>query len=102
MAPRTTGKESADATQSPKKNTDLAAAWEASMLTRRTALLDMAAAGMTARALPVFAKASQPATAVNFEVPANACDCHTHIHGDPAQFPFFDGRVYTPELALPE
>jgi predicted TIM-barrel fold metal-dependent hydrolase len=39
---------------------------------------------------------------VSFEVPAGACDCHTHIHGDPAQFPFFPGRVYTPEVALPE
>src|SRR6266487_3108441 len=48
------------------------------------------------------AKASQPATPVNFEVPAGACDCHTHIHGDPAQFPFFAGRTYTPEMALPE
>ena len=49
-----------------------------------------------------FAKASQPATAVNFAVPANACDCHTHIHGDPKRFPFFAGRVYTPETASPE
>ncbi len=49
-----------------------------------------------------LAKAAQPATAVNFEVPADACDCHTHIHGDPQQFPFFSGRVYTPETALPE
>ena len=48
------------------------------------------------------AKASQPATAVNFEVPANACDCHTHIFGDPAVYPFFVGRVYTPEVALPQ
>ena len=38
---------------------------------------------------------------VSFEVPAGACDCHTHIHGDPARFPFFAGRVYTPEVALP-
>ncbi len=50
----------------------------------------------------VFAKASQPATPVNFDVPAGACDCHTHIYGDPEQFPFFSGRVYTPEMALPE
>ena len=49
-----------------------------------------------------FAKASQPGTAVNFDVPAGACDCHTHIHGDPVKFPFFAGRVYTPEVALPE
>jgi predicted TIM-barrel fold metal-dependent hydrolase len=39
---------------------------------------------------------------VSFEVPAGACDCHTHIHGDPTTFPFFAGRVYTPEVALPE
>src|SRR5712692_9001217 len=39
---------------------------------------------------------------VNFDVPAGACDCHTHIHGDPARFPYFSGRVYTPEMALPE
>ena len=48
------------------------------------------------------AAASQPSTPVNFDVPADACDCHTHIHGDPAKFPFFAGRVYTPELASPE
>ena len=49
-----------------------------------------------------FANAAQPATPVNFDVPAGACDCHTHIHGDPEKFPFFPGRVYTPEMALPE
>lgn len=48
------------------------------------------------------AKPSQPATRVDFDVPAGACDCHTHIHGDPAKFPLFAGRVYTPETALPE
>jgi len=47
-------------------------------------------------------QASQPTTKVNFEVPAGACDCHTHIHGDPEKFPFFPGRVYTPEQASPE
>jgi predicted TIM-barrel fold metal-dependent hydrolase len=47
-------------------------------------------------------RAPQPSTAVSFDVPADACDCHTHIHGDPATFPFFPGRVYTPETALPE
>jgi predicted TIM-barrel fold metal-dependent hydrolase len=49
-----------------------------------------------------FAKAAQPATPVNFEVPAGACDCPTHIHPDSEKFPFFAGRVYTPELASPE
>ena len=49
-----------------------------------------------------FTKASQPAASVDFEVPAGACDCHTHIHGDPERFPFYSGRAYTPEMALPE
>ena len=48
------------------------------------------------------AKAAQPTTPVDFDVPAGACDCHTHIHGDPEKFPFFAGRVYTPEPASPE
>lgn len=50
----------------------------------------------------VHARAAQPATPVNFDVPAHACDCHTHIHGDVGRFPFFAGRVYTPEPASPE
>jgi predicted TIM-barrel fold metal-dependent hydrolase len=49
----------------------------------------------------LFGRASQPSTRVNFAVPLFACDCHTHIFGDPAQFPFFAGRTYTPETALP-
>ena len=72
------------------------------MLTRRDVLLGAMAAGIVRRSGTVAAKASQPATTVNFEVPAGACDCHTHIHGDPAKFPFFAGRVYTPETAPPE
>src|SRR2546425_2660405 len=51
---------------------------------------------------PVPAKASHPATPVNFDVPAGSCDCHTHIYGDPVQFPYIPGRVYTPQTALPE
>jgi predicted TIM-barrel fold metal-dependent hydrolase len=46
--------------------------------------------------------AAQPETAVDFDVPADACDCHSHIFGDPLAFPFFAGRVYTPPPALPE
>ena len=49
-----------------------------------------------------LATAAQPSTPVNFDVPAGACDCHTHIHGDPEKFPFFAARTYTPELASPE
>jgi len=72
------------------------------MPTRRDVLLASLAAGVAMKSRDVFAKASQPATPVNFEVPAGACDCHTHIHPDPAKFPFYDKRVYTPELASPE
>ena len=71
------------------------------MLTRREVLIGAIAAGATMHLRTGFAKASQPATPVNFDVPAGACDCHTHIHGDPEKFPFFPGRVYTPETALP-
>src|SRR5580693_4217508 len=72
------------------------------MLTRRSILLASIAAGVTMQSRDVSAKASQPSTPVNFDVPAGACDCHTHIHADPEKFPFFAGRVYTPELASPE
>jgi len=70
------------------------------MPTRRQTVLTAIAALLAPRL--ALAKASQPATAVNFEVPAGACDCHTHIHGDMREFPMFAGRVYTPEPALPE
>src|SRR5580700_4194378 len=72
------------------------------MLTRRGILLASIAAGVTMPGRTALAKAAQPSTPVNFDVPAHACDCHTHIHGDPAKFPFFAGRVYTPEPASPE
>src|SRR6201989_3103317 len=72
------------------------------MLTPRGVLLASIAAGLTMTNRNVLAKAAQPSTPVNFDVPAGACDCHTHIHADPEKFPFFTGRVYTPEPASPE
>lgn len=72
------------------------------MLTRRTMLLASIAAGALMQNRDVLAKAAQPSTAVNFDIPEHACDCHTHIHGDVEKFPFFAGRVYTPEPASPE
>src|SRR5436309_12462704 len=72
------------------------------MLTRRSMMLASIAAGVIMNNRTATAKAAQPATPVNFDVPAGACDCHTHIHADPDKFPFFSGRVYTPELASPE
>jgi len=70
------------------------------MLTRREVLLSAAAAAALARIPAAFAKASQPGTRVTFDVPPGACDCHTHIHAP--QFPFYAGRVYTPEMAMPD
>src|ERR1700710_2136352 len=72
------------------------------MLTRRDTLVGAVAAGALMRSQSALSKAAQPKTPVNFDIPAGACDCHTHIHADPAKFPFFAGRVYTPELASPE
>jgi predicted TIM-barrel fold metal-dependent hydrolase len=72
------------------------------MLTRRGILLGSIAAGAIMQNGAMWAKAAQPSTPVNFEIPPGACDCHTHIHGDVEEFPFFAGRVYTPEPASPE
>ena len=60
-------------------------------LTRRALLAGAAGALMRAR--------SRAAAAVAFGVPRGACDCHTHVFGDPATFPFWSGRTYTPEPA---
>src|ERR1700758_4164888 len=71
------------------------------MITRRKVLIGSMAAGAAA-ILPsksLIAKASQPSTPVNFALPSGACDCHTHIFGDPQRFPWFGGRTYTPESA---
>jgi predicted TIM-barrel fold metal-dependent hydrolase len=72
------------------------------MIGRREFVFGATAAGVLIPSRFGHAKPSQPATNVNFDVPADACDCHTHIHGDPAKFPWFAGRTYTPEMALPE
>jgi predicted TIM-barrel fold metal-dependent hydrolase len=71
------------------------------MISRRDILKRAALAGAAAFVRPAtraFAKASQPATPVDFAVPPNACDCHTHIL-DPAHFPYAASRTYTPESA---
>jgi predicted TIM-barrel fold metal-dependent hydrolase len=67
-------------------------------ITRRS-LLTLATAGAASR---LFGSAAQVTTPVDFAVPPHACDCHTHIFGDPAKFPLFAGRTYTPETASPE
>jgi predicted TIM-barrel fold metal-dependent hydrolase len=69
------------------------------MTTRRQLLLSAVAAALAPGVLR--AKASQPATALSFDVPPLACDCHTHIHGEMREFPMSPSRIYTPEPALP-
>jgi predicted TIM-barrel fold metal-dependent hydrolase len=71
------------------------------MLSRRQmlAVTSLAAAAAVRRSRRASDTASQPSTAVNFSVPSDACDCHTHVFGDPVRFPFAAGRTYTPESA---
>jgi predicted TIM-barrel fold metal-dependent hydrolase len=72
------------------------------MLSRREVLIGAATAAAATFArggASVFASASQPSTPVNFDVPAGACDTHTHVFGDPQRFPFATARAYTPEQA---
>src|SRR5262245_1768444 len=73
-----------------------------SRLSRRDALIGVVAAAFGLRSRTARPKPSQPATPVNFDVPAGACDCHTHIYGDTATFPYAANRAYTPETALPD
>src|ERR1700684_3325145 len=75
---------------------------EVAMLTRRNFVTGAIATGALLRADDAFAKASQPATAVNFEVPPHACDCHTHYYGDPQKFPLSPQHVNTPEGTVHE
>jgi imidazolonepropionase-like amidohydrolase len=58
-------------------------------LTRRQMLFG------TAATMLLHAREST-AQQVSFDVPPGACDCHTHMFGDPARFPFWSGRTYTP------
>jgi predicted TIM-barrel fold metal-dependent hydrolase len=70
------------------------------MLTRRE-VLRLTGAAVIARppAARAFAAASTVHTAVDFDVPRGACDCHVHVVSDPARFPMAAGRVYTPPTA---
>src|SRR6202158_583237 len=72
------------------------------MLTRRNFVTGAIVTGALLRTDVGFAKASQPSTAVNFEIPPHACDCHTHYYGDPQKFPLSPQHVNTPEGTMPE
>jgi predicted TIM-barrel fold metal-dependent hydrolase len=71
------------------------------MVSRRDVLIGAlaGAAGLARRGVSLMAAASQPSTRVSFAMPAGACDCHTHVFGDPRRFAFAAGRTYTPEPA---
>src|SRR6185295_12151574 len=69
------------------------------MLTRRQTLQGATASfSLLALRKPAAASASTVKTPVGFEVPRGACDCHVHVF-DPAHFPYFGERVYTPPEA---
>jgi predicted TIM-barrel fold metal-dependent hydrolase len=72
------------------------------MLTRRRLLYGTAAAGASLAMLRTgdarAVAASTVKTPVNFDIPRGACDCHVHVF-DPAKFPYFSGRIYTPPEA---
>ena len=70
------------------------------MLTRRAMLGQVGAAASAAWALQAGVTAGAAGrTAVDFDVPRGACDCHVHVFGDPAKFPFAEKRIYTPPQA---
>jgi len=65
------------------------------MPTRRT-IIQASGAAALGLALPAQAATRSP---VSFDMPAGAADCHVHVFPDPAKFPFFAGRSYTPPVA---
>jgi predicted TIM-barrel fold metal-dependent hydrolase len=71
------------------------------MFSRRDGIRLIGAAGALAitGAETRAAEAPTVKTPVNFKVPAGACDCHVHVFPDPARFPFWSGRGYTPPVA---
>jgi predicted TIM-barrel fold metal-dependent hydrolase len=71
------------------------------MFNRRDAIKLAGIAGVLGMASRATSAATAPTvkTPVNFKVPAGACDCHVHVFPDPAHFPFWSGRGYTPPVA---
>ena len=70
---------------------------------RRSAATSPAAAAQAGESAgdghPRTLLASQPRTAPSFSVPFGACDCHVHVFGTTAEFPFAALRGYTPPPA---
>jgi hypothetical protein len=57
------------------------------MLSRRRVLVGAVGALTLPLAGTSRAKAPQPSSTLNFETPVVACDCHTHVFGDPTPGP---------------
>ncbi len=75
------------------------------MLTRRQALINIAATATAAAFRPatdVAAAAPVPVTPVTFRVPAGACDTHTYVFCDPTRFPYAPTSGYRHEPATPD
>ena len=72
------------------------------IISRRNSLMAVSAAvlgsGPAARAAGAL-PAPTVKTPVGFAVPPGACDCHVHVFPDPAEFPFWSGRGYSPPPA---
>jgi predicted TIM-barrel fold metal-dependent hydrolase len=61
-----------------------------------------AAAAIWAAQAGIRGAAAQHRSAVAFDVPRGACDCHVHVFGEVERFPFAEKRIYTPPPALTE
>ncbi|MCJ2137052.1 amidohydrolase family protein [Methylobacterium sp. J-026] len=74
------------------------------MLSRRQTLAFAAIGGfvLTDRSARAADEAPTVKTPVRLQVPPGACDCHVHVIPDPAKFPFWSGRAYTPPVDPPE
>lgn len=72
------------------------------MLRQRKRWRPTPAAGPAKREDAVNPNATAARTKADFEVPRGGCDCHVHMFGDPAKFPFAAQRVYTPTQASVE
>ena len=55
---------------------------------------------MTSPDIPVTAPHDQHPRRPSITFPPLACDCHAHICGPIARYPYYERRIYTPSDAL--
>jgi predicted TIM-barrel fold metal-dependent hydrolase len=73
------------------------------MLTRRQAILGVAATGVSAialRAAPLLAEVPLPSTPLAFKPPAGTTDTHRHVFGDQRKYPYAPTSGYRHEPAF--